>query len=52
MEALNENGEKITIEAEGLLAQAISHELDHLEGILFVDKMIPGTMEYTEPEKE
>ena len=23
-----------------------------LEGILFVDKMIPGTMEYTEPEKE
>lgn len=52
MEALNENGEKITIEAEGLLAQAISHELDHLEGVLFVDKMIPGTMEYTEPEKE
>lgn len=51
VEAQNENGEIIRIEAEGLLAQALSHELDHLEGVLFVDKMIPGTMEYAEPEK-
>lgn len=51
VEAQNENGEAIRIEAEGLLAQALSHELDHLEGVLFVDKMIPGTMEYAEPEK-
>ncbi len=50
IEALNENGEKIRVEAEDLLAQAISHELDHLEGILFVDKIIPGTLEYVEPE--
>ena len=52
IEALNENGERIKIEAEGLLAQAISHELDHLDGILFVDKIIPGTLEYIEPETE
>lgn len=52
IEALNENGEKIKIEGEGLLAQAISHELDHLDGILFIDKIIPGTLEYVEPEKE
>ena len=51
VEAKNENGETIRIEAEGLLAQSLSHELDHLEGVLFVDKMIPGTMEYAEPEK-
>lgn len=51
VEAQDENGEMFRIEAEGLLAQALSHELDHLEGILFVDKMIPGTMEYAEPEK-
>ena len=51
LEAQNEKGETIRIEAEGLLAQALSHELDHLEGVLFVDKMIPGTMEYAEPEK-
>ncbi len=51
IEALNENGKKITIKAEGLLAQAISHELDHLDGILFIDKIIPGTLEYVEPEE-
>lgn len=52
IEALNEKGEKITIEGEELLAQAISHELDHLDGILFVDKIIPGTLEYVEPEEK
>ena len=51
-EALNENGEKIKIKAKGLLAQAICHEVDHLDGILFVDNMIPGTLEFVEPEKK
>ena len=51
VEALDENGKKIKVTGTELLAQALSHELDHLEGILFVDKMIPGTMEYAEPEK-
>ena len=46
MEALDENGEKIKIKAKGLLAQAICHELDHLDGILFVDKIIPGSLEF------
>lgn len=48
-EALDENGKKVKIKAKGLLAQAICHELDHLEGILFVDNMIPGTLQYAEP---
>ena len=43
--ALNEKGEKIEIKAKGLLAQAISHELDHLNGEVFIDKIIPGTLE-------
>lgn len=51
IEALNENGKKIKIKAEGLLAQAISHEIDHLDGVLFVDKIIPGTLEYVAPEE-
>ena len=51
-EALNEKGEKIKIKAKGLLAQAICHEVDHLEGVLFVDNMIPGTLEYVEPKQE
>ena len=41
-----QKGKKIKIKGEKLLAQAISHELDHLDGILFVDKIIPGTLEY------
>ena len=37
---------------EGFLARIIQHECDHLDGIVFVDKMIPGTLEYVEPEKK
>lgn len=37
-EAYDRNGKKFRISAEGLLARAIQHELDHLEGILFVEK--------------
>lgn len=49
VEALDRSGKKIVIKAKDLLAQAIAHEVDHLEGITFVDKMIPGTLEYVEP---
>ena len=47
---LDENGEKVEIVAKDLLAQALSHEIDHLNGVLFVDKMLPDTLEYVEPE--
>jgi peptide deformylase len=33
------DGEKIEIEASGFLARAIQHEVDHLNGILFIDRM-------------
>ena len=36
-EAYNENMERYEVEAEGLLARAICHELDHLDGKLYVD---------------
>ena len=38
---LNEKSEMITEEVEGVLARAFQHEYDHLEGILFVDKISP-----------
>lgn len=38
--AYDENGKKFTRGASGLLAQIIQHEMDHLEGVLFVDKAI------------
>jgi peptide deformylase len=50
VEALDRTGKKIKITGKGLLAQAISHEVDHLNGEVFVDKMIPGTLEYIAPE--
>ena len=34
---LDENGEEREIEVEGMLATCIQHEIDHLDGILFVD---------------
>ena len=40
LEAYNEAGEKITRGAGGLLARVIQHEIDHLNGILFIDKAI------------
>lgn len=52
VEALNQDGKKVKIVAKDLLAQALSHEIEHLDGILFVDNMVPGTLEYIEPETE
>ena len=46
VEYLDRNGKKVKLKAKELLAQAVSHELDHLEGELFIDKIIPGTLEY------
>ena len=37
VEFLDYNGEKKILKAEGLLATCIQHEMDHLEGILFID---------------
>jgi peptide deformylase len=37
--AMNEHGKKIEFRAGGLLARAIQHEVDHLNGILFIDRM-------------
>lgn len=37
--AENLDGKKIEIEATGLLARALQHEIDHLNGILFIDRM-------------
>ena len=39
VEAYNENMEKIRVEGEELLARALQHEIDHLDGIVYVDKI-------------
>ena len=45
VKALDRDGREIELKADGLLARAVCHETDHLEGILFIDKIIPGTLE-------
>lgn len=40
IKALNEKGDQIELEGEELLARAICHEVDHLDGVLFIDKVI------------
>jgi peptide deformylase len=45
VEALDVNGKKVRIEAQDLLAQALSHEIDHLNGEVFINKVEEGTLE-------
>lgn len=55
---LDANGKEIRIKGEGLLAQALEHEIDHLDGILYIDhietpdKFWKLTPEDEEPEEE
>jgi peptide deformylase len=39
---LDEQGRVTTVEASGLLARALQHEIDHVNGILFVDHLGPA----------
>ena len=39
VKAIDENGEAVAFRCSGLLARAIQHEWDHLQGILFIDRM-------------
>ena len=50
IKALNEKGKEIIISGKDLLAQAICHEIDHLNGEVFIDKIIPGTLEIIKPD--
>jgi peptide deformylase len=39
IQAWNEKGRAFTLEASGMLARVIQHEYDHLEGVLFIDRI-------------
>lgn len=41
VEGLDADGEKVRIEAEGLLSRCLQHEVDHLDGVLFIDRVSP-----------
>ena len=48
VDCLNERGEAITINAEGWYARILQHEIDHLNGILYVDRMDTRTLSTAE----
>lgn len=48
VEGIGLDGKKSKITAEGLLARVIQHEVDHLNGILFIDKVIEDISDITE----
>lgn len=39
VKGIDRKGKPVEVEAEGLLARALQHEIDHLNGVLFIDKM-------------
>lgn len=43
---LGPNGHPTKVEAEGLLARAFCHEIDHLNGVLFIDKVLTDTLHW------
>jgi peptide deformylase len=50
---LNRNGKSVKIKGDALLARAIQHEIDHLDGILFTDRLTSlETLRKVEPEEQ
>jgi peptide deformylase len=41
LNAFNLAGQEVTMELDGLFARAVQHEIDHLDGILFIDRLTP-----------
>ncbi len=42
VKAFDRHGKEFTVKGEGLLARALCHEIDHLDGVLFIDRVKPG----------
>jgi peptide deformylase len=51
VEALDRKGRICQFDLEGLKARVIQHEIDHLDGILFIDKVDPKTLHWLNPER-
>ena len=49
VEAYDRKGRPSTYEMEGMPARVVQHEIDHLDGVLFVDKADPATLYWSDP---
>jgi peptide deformylase len=53
VKALNRSGQKVKINAEGWLARIFQHEIDHLDGVLYIDRLVsPDTLRRVTPGQE
>jgi peptide deformylase len=53
IKGLNRSGQKIKIKAEGWLARIFQHEIDHLDGVLYINRLVsPDTLRRVEPGQE
>ncbi|MCH8274062.1 MAG: peptide deformylase [Armatimonadetes bacterium] len=52
VKALDNRGKAIRLSLEGLAARVLQHEIDHLDGILFIDKVDAATLHWSWPAEE
>ncbi len=52
VEGTDLDGREVHIESEGLLARALQHEIDHLNGVLFIDRAEPDSLGWMVPDEE
>jgi len=52
VKGLNRSGQRVKINAQGWLARIFQHEIDHLDGVLYIDRLIPETLRRVEPGSE
>lgn len=50
VEAYDRRGRPVAFDAEGLPARVLQHEIDHLDGVLFIDKVDLGTLHWAHPD--
>ncbi len=52
VEALDRKGRELVYELEGMHARVVQHEVDHLDGVLFIDKVAVETLHWSHPDRE
>ncbi|MBL8064885.1 MAG: peptide deformylase [Chthonomonadaceae bacterium] len=49
VEAMDRKGREMTLEMTGMSARVVQHEIDHLDGVLFIDKVQASTLHWIHP---
>lgn len=52
VEAIDRQGRAVAFEMEDMAARVVQHEVDHLDGVLFIDKVDWATIHWSHPEQE